>query len=229
MFTTTTRDILNDIVEAMSRPKAASGPPSQRPQKRRHDDSEEKLRAEGGFEESPFTTSGSQPASGSASRWNTPSTQYAAGTSDNPASTSHTAPTFPQSSFDFTLPLHSDELGRLPVWSDEGVDSSMTASGEGTWASLSPDPITGLGTLANTVGHDGGPQLQMDPDLEAIFAGLIPDASWNHAFGVMPQPDFPQSTHTQGATTAGGSHQQQYDASYNYGSSAEEPHMPEWS
>ena len=65
-------------------------------------------------------------------------------------------------------------------------------------------------------------------DLEAIFAGLIPDASWNHAFGVMPQPDFPQSTHTQGATTTGGSHQQ-YDASYNYGSSAEEPHMPEWS
>lgn len=218
------RDILNDIVEAMNRPKAASGPPSQRRQKRRHEDSKEKLRAEGGFEESPFTATGSQPPSS----WNQTSTQYPVSAADNATTTLHAGSIFPQSAFDFTLPLQSDELGRLPIWSDAGIDSSTSTSGEAMWPFFASDPIASLGTLANTMFQDDGQQPHMDPDLEAIFADLIPDAAWNYTPGMVSQPAIPHLTQPLGVSVAGGSHQQ-FDASFNPGSSSmDEPHIPDW-
>lgn len=127
----TSRDILNDIVEAMHRPVASPAPSTERPQKRRRDDGEgvnEIVDDEVGLDLSPFTGSDVPPPLG-----------WAAGRpQSSPEATSSTFPTsqtavdtsvptpqppsaFPESVFDFTLPLHTDELGRLPIWADESL------------------------------------------------------------------------------------------------------------
>ena len=169
------RDILNDIVNAMRRslaPETACQEDIPGQNARGHSSDHPCLL------ESPFTTSQSRPFTGLV-----PSTE------DDFLLSSLIPPATPHSEPVPALPLHSHELGRLPVWSDEGVSCPTTIhSPTNTWPRFAFTMASSRPTMPSMSSPDVGqeqPQLAPDPELEALFAELIPDGVYGHPFGLM--------------------------------------------
>lgn len=83
-----------------------------------------------------------------------------------------------QSDFPFPLPVHADELGQLPVWpeSHDVVFRSTSSMDNSAW------PATNSGSIyaesEGLLGVAWQPQSGFDPELEAIFANIFPDAGY---------------------------------------------------
>lgn len=94
--------------------------------------------------------------------------------------------------------MYSTELGGVPIWPDTA--STLAASNDFWQAFTSPQPAAfspafaaGIGSSAGGgAGASGGPfgaqfgqfvgQFGADPDLEAIFANLVPQGPYSDAF-----------------------------------------------
>lgn len=104
------------------------------------------------------------------------------------APTTDTAPATSYGGFSPALPLYSDELGRLPVWSDESMGCPHSGA---QFYNNQPPQSTSTTTLQSSIMCDSAPSgfteetAQLDPDIEAIFAGLIPDGAYGYPFGLM--------------------------------------------
>lgn len=100
-------------------------------------------------------------------------------------------------SFDFSLPVYSDELGRLPIWPNGYADVTSGSYAGNVWPSF-PQPSsssslaypsdTNLGSpqdsATNVLADIDQPQFQLDPELEAIFSELLPDGSYGSPFAM---------------------------------------------
>ncbi|GJE89787.1 fungal-specific transcription factor domain-containing protein [Phanerochaete sordida] len=93
---------------------------------------------------------------------------------------------FAAGDFDFTLPMHSDELGRLPVGGADFDFSSLPA--QDPWQSLGGPSFHASQPFDPAAGAPG-----MDPTLEAIFSDLLPVSSYEDAFAALTQtaPQYP--------------------------------------
>lgn len=80
-----------------------------------------------------------------------------------------------RSDFASALPVYSDELRRIPVW--PGLEENNA------WQMASDDTYMGSEDL---FGADLTTPM-FDPELEAIFANLIPDVTYSGAFTPFPQ------------------------------------------
>lgn len=110
--------------------------------------------------------------------------------------------TVPQSDFDFTLPLHSYELGSLPVWPDSAMGGVPTDT---SWMLSAAEMYTSQPPMADpsTLSADDQNQQLLDPELEAIFSEVMLNGSYGGPFGVLPQ-----------AHTGHGSNQSLYDQGF---------------
>lgn len=197
-LTSTFRDLFNDLVHLIQRSRNSNNDGT-RPTKRQRDDSDD---ANGGDEQpthnAPF------PSTGATSSQVPP--QSAA--QPVPAST-NTSPmlgsgsSFPQAAFDFSLPVYSAELGGLPVWPDTA--STLAASND-FWQSfgidpafnpsLSPPPSASYSPpFYASSGVDGTrSQFGADPDLETIFASIVPQGPYSDLSSLLRQgPGAPYS------------------------------------
>ena len=110
----------------------------------------------------------------------------------------------------FVLPVHSDELGRLPIWPDLDAHAAASAgaAGPGTlWPALGDEAFV---DTTGIYGVDHGPH-GYDTELDSIFANLFPE------YGADPTGMFVQG----GGGLAGEQMQTgQYMSSYGQGSEA---------
>lgn len=106
---------------------------------------------------------------------------------------------FPDLDFDFALPVHSDELGRMPTIANDfdfGAAPGRGAQVSG-WAGSgmgepfsnpsahASAPMSGFGPHSGGMGAGDGD----DANLEAIFSDLLPAASYEDALAALTQRD----------------------------------------
>ena len=166
------------------------------------------------LEASPFADSGLHTQV----TWNQDTTPPPPAPSTNPATTSYAPSTFPQSTFDFTLPLCSDELGRLPLWSDEGTGPVVNNPAGVTWPPSTHDQATNFGSAVDNLVYDrtDEQQTQMDTDIEMIFAAFLPDNAYEQALGIMSDAGFPYFSQPQNTVQPAGGSDQYVNPSFNY-------------
>ena len=127
------------------------------------------------------------------------------------ATLSPDASAFAAAGFDFALPVHSDELGRLPGATD--FDFSGMSS-QGPWPPMGdPAFATGQQSYGASVPVGGGQQGSgMDLDLEAIFSDLLPVSSYEDAFAALTQtaPQYPNPWFARPGPPPGPAQQQQH-------------------
>lgn len=180
------RDILHDLLSVINR-SAKPSKQDERPQKRPREDLADVLSDTTSTESASISVHshdnrngnglGHQPLECLPGARICPDVNYAS--SVEPSS-------FPQSAFDFALPVHSEELGRLPVW--QHPDACMASEPETygfTWSTSSNDTQSGgqypVFDSSTFLGADPS-QPGFDPELEAIFAGVLPDASFSDPY-----------------------------------------------
>ncbi|EKM58707.1 uncharacterized protein PHACADRAFT_253195 [Phanerochaete carnosa HHB-10118-sp] len=101
------------------------------------------------------------------------------------------APAFSATEFDFTLPVHSDELGRLPC---AGEFDFTDMSTQETWQPLEDMAFTASQPFDTSMRMGSVPQgAGTNLDLDAIFSDLLPVASYEDAFAALTQtaPQYP--------------------------------------
>ena len=82
----------------------------------------------------------------------------------------------PPSDNEFVLPLHSDELGRLPIWQDlDGNDSAPLPGSFGNiWPMFGEEAFVDTSGLLDISHVSQG----YDPELDAMFASFFPDIGY---------------------------------------------------
>ena len=193
------RDILHDLATVVDvRAQDSDTAPTQ---KRRLD---EDLINSQASSTSPFTAHSDQPRNIAGSK-RVEQYQQSAMSPASATSETLTDTTFTTSDFDFALPVHSDELGRLPPASDFDFSAmSPTASWTpsfGPFATENPGSHPqSLGSAMQMPGapQEHQPQPRIDPNLEAIFADLLPAATYEDAFAALTQtqPVYPHTYFT---------------------------------
>lgn len=171
-------DILHDLATFVDVPVQSRG---QVHQKRRHDD-------EGTTGLAPPSHAASEPRNFAGSKRAEHYQQSVLSPDGTGTSSSFSTP-----DFDFALPVHSDELGRMPV---AEVDFSSLAAQE-AWKELAGATFDGGATA-------GDAAQGIDPTLEAIFSGLLPSSSYEDAFAALTQtaPQYPNALFVKPASAA---------------------------
>lgn len=183
--------MLNDLVTAIKGPHSPSRNMSQgRPQKRPREEETEGSHGRPATEP-PFLVdvpSNSFHASGvtDSRPFNPPSHSSADLASPSGMSS------FPETNFDFALPVYSEDLGRLPIWPDatsEAPPSSTASSSNGTRSQYATDGLPEEQPMFDPSVFLGieGAQLGFDPELHAIFSAFLPDGSFEDAFPAADQ------------------------------------------
>ncbi|KIP05396.1 hypothetical protein PHLGIDRAFT_36445 [Phlebiopsis gigantea 11061_1 CR5-6] len=218
-------DVLNAVVEAMSVCYAHSGTASQERPMREPQSVVDQPSGGASFEASPFTA----PEFQTQVNWNHDTAVPLPATTVDSQSTSHVPSAFPQATFDFTLPLYSDELGSLPIWSNEGPGPIMNNPMDAAWDTSTPSQATNFGPTTNAAVYSDEIQAPMDIDIDAIFAALLPDSAYDHTLGIASDSDFPYFAQSQNMASAGES-SQYTNPSFNYANNpATGGHgIPEW-
>lgn len=177
------RDILNDIVQVMNRSPPASSTVVDRPQKRRREEDTGDPGGTGGVDTSTISYSSPESLANWGGTWarnDGPTNQFLNPDAPYLPVPGHDVSTLPQSDFDFTPPVHSDVLRRIPIWSNQGTDGASVGRptnnmwpsfGAGAYAQQPPMPITPFSLDVDQS------QFQIDPELEALFSELLPDCS----------------------------------------------------
>ena len=99
-----------------------------------------------------------------------------------PAAAPTSTASFPQADFNFVLPLHTDDLGRLP--------NGASFDGSNFWQPAGAHSEAGGQQIFNPSALAGG-SYPSDPELEALFADLLPAPLYENPFATMA-PIIPQ-------------------------------------
>ena len=155
------------------------------PQKRRRDD--EGIRTEPKFPSGP---SNSQPRAVAGSKRAEQYHQSTLSSLDNIRTTDDLSNFF-GADFEFSLPVHSEDLGRIPVASGL-ADFDLSSAGPSDW-SIPLESSTFNGNTLSHLGTSIAPEGLQPNGLDAIFNGLVP-GSYEDAFAAFTQssPTFAQ-------------------------------------